>query len=415
MDKIKNSNWKIKSICVLLLYLYVIRNIVSKVFPIYNDIDEVLALIGAMLIAFNFLKSMTIKKSFSLIIIGLLLFISSGLIGDLIYKYQPILKVSLPDIFLSVKFFFWVSLGYYIFKNVENVDDCFFTLGKHAKKIIIVLFALTIFDMVFHVFNQYNDVKLGLRSVGLYEGPSSLASTAVTLLCVTLLGSKSKALNKETLMCLFIILSTLRFKSFAAVAVFVLLFMMKRVTRSRITWWKIALLGIVAVVVANQQIIMYINASQGSARVQLYFKSFSIFKDYFPIGTGFGTYASYYSGIDYSPVYGLYHLSNIYGLGQGYLGFLNDTFWPMVIGQTGFIGLLGYCISLLWIYKEIKIGIYINRQYYYVGMYIFLYLLILSSSESAYLHWNSFFMAIIIGILICHFNKRRRNLPSSLQ
>ncbi|MDR0700254.1 MAG: O-antigen ligase domain-containing protein, partial [Tannerella sp.] len=50
------------------------------------------------------------------------------------------------------------------------------------------------------------------------------------------------------------------------------------------------------------------------ARMALYYFSLPILTDYFPFGTGFATYATFASGIYYSPVYAKYDLQDMHGL-----------------------------------------------------------------------------------------------------
>lgn len=94
------------------------------------------------------------------------------------------------------------------------------------------------------------------------------------------------------------------------------------------------------------------------ARHALYITSVEIAKDYFPFGAGFGRYGSWLSRKYYSPLYDEYNLSNVYGMTEEKPSFINDTFWPMILGETGFIGLALFAGILLsffrTIYKQIK-------------------------------------------------------------
>ena len=94
------------------------------------------------------------------------------------------------------------------------------------------------------------------------------------------------------------------------------------------------------------------------ARNALYITSVDIAKDYFPFGAGFGRYGSWISRKYYSPVYDEYDLSSLYGMTEEKTSFACDTFWPMVLGETGFIGLALYAGILLsfikTLYKQVK-------------------------------------------------------------
>jgi len=60
--------------------------------------------------------------------------------------------------------------------------------------------------------------------------------------------------------------------------------------------------------------------------------------DYFPLGAGFGRFGGWIAALFYSPLYYQYGLNSVYGLSEAQPSFLQDAFWPHVIGELGFIG-----------------------------------------------------------------------------
>lgn len=92
------------------------------------------------------------------------------------------------------------------------------------------------------------------------------------------------------------------------------------------------------------------NEGDGSnvARVALTYTSVSIAKDNFPFGVGFGQYGSPTSRDENSPVYAEYGINTVWGLTNedGDKNFMCDTFWPMILGETGAIGSVIYIIIL---------------------------------------------------------------------
>lgn len=77
----------------------------------------------------------------------------------------------------------------------------------------------------------------------------------------------------------------------------------------------------------------------GEARFYLNAYGLKISLDKFPIGLGFGTFGSDISRDFYSPAYTLYGLNNFHGLGaHGNVSYITDTYWGMILGQLGFIG-----------------------------------------------------------------------------
>lgn len=80
--------------------------------------------------------------------------------------------------------------------------------------------------------------------------------------------------------------------------------------------------------------------SSMSARAVFYYYSFVISSMYFPFGSGLGTYGGQAAVVFDSNMY--------YLLGFDYYGWytlkiqMTDTFWPHILGETGFVGLILY-------------------------------------------------------------------------
>jgi hypothetical protein len=105
---------------------------------------------------------------------------------------------------------------------------------------------------------------------------------------------------------------------------------------------------------------MYVSSetSSDAARNVLYLKSIEVARDAFPFGVGFGRYGSWTSRVHFSPVYYQYGLNLIWGMSEDFPNFIADTFWPMIIGETGFIGfgfyLVVFIIMLRYLYRNVK-------------------------------------------------------------
>ena len=79
------------------------------------------------------------------------------------------------------------------------------------------------------------------------------------------------------------------------------------------------------------------------------------------------------------------------------LRFVADTFWPMIIGQFGFIGLAIYTFIIYKIYRNIKNN---DNLYYYFGqILLLLYLLVLSVAEASFSGPIVVMYMVFIGLL----------------
>jgi len=88
-------------------------------------------------------------------------------------------------------------------------------------------------------------------------------------------------------------------------------------------------------------------------RTALYTASLAVARDNFPLGAGLGRYGSPMSRSVYSPVYHEYGLSVVLGLSQDDPNAVTDTFWPMLLGEAGPIGLAGYALFVAVIVVQV--------------------------------------------------------------
>ena len=90
--------------------------------------------------------------------------------------------------------------------------------------------------------------------------------------------------------------------------------------------------------------------------------SIQIAKDYFPIGTGFGTFGSNYAKEVYSPVYYLYGIAENGALGAESKLYLTDLFWPILFGETGVIGTILYVGLMILLFVQVQRVFFYNKK-----------------------------------------------------
>jgi hypothetical protein len=73
-------------------------------------------------------------------------------------------------------------------------------------------------------------------------------------------------------------------------------------------------------------------------RTLLYITGVRIANSRFPLGAGFGRFGGYVSSLDYSPLYDAYGLSHVYGLSPEDPDYIEDTYWPHIAAETGWVG-----------------------------------------------------------------------------
>jgi hypothetical protein len=149
-----------------------------------------------------------------------------------------------------------------------------------------------------------------------------------------------------------------------------------------------------------------------SARAMLTLAGPFVAWDHFPFGSGWATFGSAFSAEPYSPVYGMYRMAGIWGLSPDSPAFVSDTYWPMILGQTGFFGFAGFLVALTVFVKKI-LNMKDSLGAYAAGLLILAQLLISSTSESALANPLAVPMAMLLGLLLAeHRNRLRKGMQA---
>lgn len=423
--KSRAYNWALAALIVLLTF----QNALEKVWDPFSYIDEGVALIGAVwgLYAIVFVQRCRPTKEQLWVGIPLLVFAAAGMAGNLLYRYQP-LKAVIVDLYTNLKFFFAIGTGYFLFRGADW-EDLKKTAVFCARSIMLALFVVFLADRFFDIWP--GQIRYGVSSAVLFFQHPTYFAGAVAFLLTLLTVFYEKKNIPCIAMALVMIAFTMRSKAFASVAAYVVLFVLFAVLQWKLKWQYVVVGCAACVVIAWPQIRFYfVDLAGHSARSVMLLTSFLIMKDYFPIGTGFGTYASAEAAKNYSPVYLKYGFNNYWEvrdirdlentlrligedewLTQQYqnnpdvvnwLPFLSDTFWPIIFGQTGVLGTAAYVFALGVIMKRCLTVEKCDR-YAYVGvLFVFAYLLISSAAEPAFHNSVAIPLAMMIGIVFVH-------------
>lgn len=96
------------------------------------------------------------------------------------------------------------------------------------------------------------------------------------------------------------------------------------------------------------------NEVQSFARPALYITGFLILLDFFPFGSGLGSFASFASEQFYSGVYYYYGIDKVYGLSPSYSAFICDAYYPS-LAQFGVVGLLLFIYFWCYSYNFLRV------------------------------------------------------------
>lgn len=398
---------------ILIMYLFALQLAIMHVIPVFQYVDELYALMCVPLWAIRFhwvLKLKKENKQINIILLLLLLFVGIGIFSNLVYSYQTF-SAALRDVFINLKFFMGIATTYLLFRDF-NIRKYVHPIKANAKFLILLYFVLVMQNKVTHVF-PVADMRFGLYAEKIFfNHPTELASTTFFLLLVVVICYEN--FKKDffyIVIAAFTIMLTLRFKALAAVLAFLYMFFI--VTSGR----RLKMLYLVpivpfAVLVGGKEFSFYFFSERAMdmARGALSFTSLAIAKDTFPLGAGFGTFASWTSGTSYSPLYEMYGISKVWGLEPDSPTLVSDVFWPMILAQVGVIGLVLYVAIIVYLFVLIFRCSRNNKYLLLAGYGAMVYLLVSSIAESAFVNPLALPLAFVIGLSVCNDYQRKRGM-----
>ena len=163
--------------------------------------------------------------------------------------------------------------------------------------------------------------------------------------------------------------------------------------------------GLMLLTLGKSKIEYTFNLGYPVPRIVLHVVGFTILKDFFPLGSGFGTFASYLSGKYYSNVYAMYGIDNVIGMTKEEYNFISDVYWPYIYGQFGIFGLLIYVKMIFTIFiRQFHSGISDNSRIAVAAVWI--YALIATTSEAYFTNGTGVQMALFLGLLIGYADRK---------
>lgn len=380
----------------LFIFFLVFQNILLRFFDstsLVNYWDEVLVLVLVLIATIGFLGGKArLTKNDLYIVIALILSIVSGCIGNYISGMQTSGTVVFRDIIGFIKF-----PAAFVCIRITNLDN-FIAYHIRNKSVLIlkfitfIMFICSIVSLFANIGMSQNDIRNGLLPFQfLYSHPTYLVLSCVMILAILDANAYSSKMIAYEFMLLIIILLSLRTKGFAVVSAYLVIKYGKRyIHRYRWILWVVAA-GVV-IYTGIGKIKLYFTYS-GSPRQSLYEGAFYLLRQYFPFGSGFGTFGSMLSAISGSAVYNILTISGGWTNGQ-VNPVIGDAGYSYYIGQFGMIGTILFTIMLFLI---MKISTEDNDKT--SGLLLMMYLLIALTTEATTLNAGTEF-GVVLAVVI---------------
>ena len=392
----------------LLLQQVLLRYNTGIINRVINYTDEILALVFLLEMILNYRIVQTkLSKIEEKMILAYIIFAALGLIASAINPVQSVFLI-FSDMLVCMKF----AIFYFYTRTILNVRiDSVVLLGKLSRMVkpLVLLFGLlAIHDIAFTPFFEKADYRYFMYALQLCFGhPTVLAVFSITCAVIIMAGLSIE--NKKIDECviwiaLALAVLTLRGKAIAAtiaiVVMYVTLFVIKKHAKV------IGILGgaAAALMAGWDQFAFYFGAAAQARddfiRAKLLRDSITLANDFFPLGTGYGTFGSNIAAEHYSPLYVAMGYSALPGASRENNSLLSDSFWPIIIAQFGWMGLLLFVCFLIGLIRKIFELYKINRYLFWAGISAIAYEIIASTAESAFFHPVAIPLFCVLGLII---------------
>lgn len=391
-----------------LFIFLVLENIFSPYIPFINYFDEILT-IWAILICIFHKKRTKISTSDNYIIGSIGIVVLIGIFSTAIHHIQPDFGGIWRDCLAIIKF----PLCYYVYYNYTSDYTKKLALKKATKFSRFLLSVILLFGFIslatrLPLLN--NGFRYGLPLYTFFYTHNTFLIAAVVVMMSVLSANGINKNKKYIVFGIIILLLTLRSKAMPIAFIMILVLIIRKKEVFNIGRFKLLIISILgtflALYVSADRIDDYFEYADTSARGAFYINGILIANKYFPLGSGFCTFASTLSGEYYSPLYFEYGMQNIWGISVDDTSYAGDTFWPNIYAQYGYIGLIFYIIMFINLIKSAN-----NRFIFFSDKWISLMLLLLyslsaSTAESFFTNDSGVIFAMVMSIYLGGADKR---------
>lgn len=405
----------------IIMYIFILFSAVFEYnIPYLNYWDEAVFAISILYLISNVIKTGKIKKTTANILGLSILVIIIGFIGNLNnLSYQTYRIAILKDIVAYLKFPITFIAMPKMMKSL-NIDRKYKQIAIITKILVFIIFISMILGYFIDI-GLYKSEEDRILSTFLFIFPHpTFLVFSVLIMLIVLIISEDKLSNTYIFMCLSIMFMTQRSKAYFIV-VFVLAILLipkkyldslfyfrnnKILFKKRYVFLGLILASFIMYLFAKDKFILYFQYGLTAARPALYLVGIRLVYNHFPIGTGFGTFASSLSGRYYSSVYYNYGISNVLGINEDNISYIGDVYWPYIYGQFGILGfLLQIRIFIkLFLYYFKKIINSINRKSYII---VWTYSIFASFAEAFFTNSTSVQMSFIISLCLLVNNEQQ--------
>lgn len=387
------------------LFLLVIANLVifqNALVPLderFRFVDEFIFVICSVYLLVGMLGSRRMETVHKRLFLLMAAFIGIGLLGNTFSDIKRTGSMVATDVIYFTKVFVSYIGAFEYFKRNPISQHCKNVIIGEAHIYLIVAFVCFCISQVSYI-GMTDSVRYGIKCFQfIYSGPGMWSQYCILILLLLTLDLQwhtGRMKQRFYFVLLFTVWAgTLRARAFVTISIWLLFVFLGRTLPSRFAlevettksilkkFLKvkyIILAGIIVALIGWDQYQEYYGKDAESARNFLVLGGIQVMRDYYPLGSGFGTYGTEVAAQNYSPLYYRYDLSSFWALAEEGTE-LTDCYWPAVGAETGIFGLL-VMIVIIWKFIKTFIRSASGNKYYVIATLTYSAYLLISSTAT---------------------------------
>lgn len=383
---------------VLYFEIYLMEHI-----SVFRYMDEFAAVVCLLIILVQAFKK-GLDRSQSNMLLLMLLVLGIGLVGNYYSNLQENPKAIITDVGNTFKVFVtYVGATLYL-RPVKDKKWIITSLAKVMRLYVLVLFG-GLFLHLSGIYPMGNEVRYGIPSYQFINfGAGQLSFMFYALFAILTLDMRYDRRKRQIKM-MFIIMaaivwaSTLRMRAFMYVAMFFIFYWLIVVKNYRIKMnWKTALVVVAAMLIFSlDQIDVYFGNTE-TARYVFLRRGIQVMRTYFPFGAGFSCYGTDAAVKYYAKLYVHFGFQRVWGLSPNYPIFAHDSYWPAIMAQFGFFGLIVMIFVVVRWVRDLLSRTKYNRYAYVVGLFIALTQVSASIATATFFHFVTLALCFILPL-----------------
>jgi hypothetical protein len=375
----------------------------SIIAVVISYLDEIVALLALFYLLYCWVSKRKLNRLDKKMLICISLINLIGTVSSIAYRNNTAFP-TVEDAFNCNKFIIIYLSTILYAEKTRNSGQIIIKLNRPIRFITVILTILTLTNYLTHFFPTHG-ARYGLDVQKLFFAhPNDFAYVGLVCIIILLYNQKSKNNFPYMIMCSIMVLTTMRIRMVAMIVViwaayyyFIALKLKSKVLIS-------VIVAVIVLLVGYDQIATYYGNSLETRSI-VTVQSFSLANQCFPLGLGFGTYGTNMARQYYSPVYRSLGFNAIWGLNAENDTFLTDQFWPAVIGQFGWIGLVLFIIFILALFRRISRMQRTDIYLYTTAIILFVYEIFTSLGETAYYNPLAVLIFFLLGLCIADSEK----------